>query len=123
MTEEEKQRIGAALAQAQAGTTGKIAVRVINDRTVDAFERAKREFLRTGLHRHPAGNAALVLVAPDARQFAVLGDKALHERVGDAFWQGIVEESRPYFAAGDTIGGITHAIERIGEALHAHFSK
>jgi len=113
--------ISQAIARAENGTTGRIAVRVIPDKAVDAFDRAVHEFARTGLHRHDAGNAALILVAPSARQFAVIGDRALHQRVGDEFWNAVVAESQPYFARGDTRDGVLHAVGRIGEALHAHF--
>ncbi len=113
--------IARAIASAEDGTTGRIAVRVIPDKTVDAFERAVHEFARTGLHRHDAGNAALVLVAPGARKFAVIGDRALHQRVGDEFWNAVVAESRQYFVRGETRDGVLHAVGRIGEALHAHF--
>lgn len=123
MTPEQRGRIARAIAEAEEGTTGRIAVRVIPDRSVDAFERAKSEFGRIRLHRHSAANAALILVAPNAKRFAVIGDRALHERVGDEFWKGLVRESEPYFAGGDTIAGIRHAVARIGEALHAHFPR
>jgi uncharacterized membrane protein len=121
VTKAEQATIAHAIAHAEDGTTGKIAVRVIPDERVDAFERAKHEFTRIGLHRHHAANAALILVAPKARRIAVLGDRALHERVGEAFWNSVVAGSTPYFARDDTVGGITYAVERVGEALHAHF--
>lgn len=121
MTKAEQATVAQAIAHAEDGTTGKIAVRVVPDKRVDAFERAKREFGRIGLHKHHAANAALILVAPNARQIAVLGDRALHDRVGETFWHTVVAESTPYFARGDAVGGITHAIARMGEALHAHF--
>ncbi len=121
MTRDERDRITRALAEAEDGTTGRIAVRVIPDRAVDAFERARREFVQVKLHRHRPANAALILVAPKARRFAVIGDRALHQRVGDAFWQSIVEETSPYFARGEVSEGVVHAIKRIGEALHGHF--
>ncbi len=123
MTRDERAAIADALAAAEEGTTGRIAVRVIPDRTVDAYERAKREFERVGLRRHPEGNAALILVAPQARRFAVIGDRALHERVGDEFWREIVEQSRPYFARGAVREGIIHAVGRLGEAFRTHFAE
>ncbi len=122
MTRAERDRIAAAISAAEDGTTGRIAVRVIPDSTVDAFERAKSEFRRVGLHRHQNANAALILVAPKARRFAVIGDRALHERVGDSFWTAVVADSEPYFARGEVTGGIVYAIGRVGEALHAHFA-
>lgn len=122
MNRDDRATIAHAIAAAEDGTTGRIAVRIVPDKAVDAFERATHEFARTGLHRHDPGNAALILVAPNARRFAVVGDRALHELVGDAFWNGVVTESSPYFARGQTRDGILHAIGRIGEALHAHFA-
>jgi len=121
VTAQERSRIAQAIAAAEAHTTGRIAVRLIPDKGVDAFERAKREFGRHGLHLHAHENAAMVLVAPKARRFAVVGDRALHERVGDQFWNDVVTEMRPYFAREAIADAIVHAVERIGTVLHQHF--
>jgi uncharacterized membrane protein len=118
---EERDAIAAAIRDAEDGTTSRIAVRVVPDKTVDAFERAKHEFQRVGLHRHEGENAALILVAPKARSFAILGDRALHERVGNDFWNDLVKRSQPYFARGQLFEGILYAVDRIGEAVHEHF--
>jgi uncharacterized membrane protein len=123
VTNKERDAIAAAIAAAEDGTTGRIAVREIPDPTVDAFQRARREFEQSGLQGHPGANAALILVAPKARQFAVLGDRALHERVGDDFWNGIVAESRTYFQRGAIADGVIAAVARIGEALRTHFPR
>jgi uncharacterized membrane protein len=121
VTRDEQESIARAIREAEDGTSGRIAVRVIPDGLVDAFARARHEFYQIGLNRHEHGNAAMILVAPKARQFAVLGDRALHDRVGRAFWDDVVRESRPYFAGGETIEGIRYAVGRIGTALHEHF--
>jgi uncharacterized membrane protein len=123
VTKAQQATISAAIVAAEDGTTGRIAVREIPDRSVDAFERAKREFGRIGLQRHENANAALILVAPKARRFAIVGDRALHERVGDAFWNDVVEKSTPFFARGETEAGILYAVARLGEVLHAHFAE
>lgn len=121
MTLEQRDAIAAAIREAEDGTTGRIAVRVVLDARVDPLARAQHEFERVGLHRHEAANAALILVAPRARRFAVIGDRALHERVGDAFWDDLVHKSRSYFARGQMFEGILFAVDRIGEAVHSHF--
>ena len=122
MTQAEQDAIVRAIRDAETGTSGRIAVRVVPDDSVDAFERARREFVEIGLHRKQERNAAFILVAPKARQFAILGDRALHERVGDAFWNDVVRDSRPYFARGETVNGIRYAVARVGEVLQAHFA-
>lgn len=123
MTPQERAAIAQAIKEAEAGTTGRIFVRTIPDRDVDAFERAKHEFERAGLHRHVPRNAALIVVANNAQKFAFLGDRALHERVGDGFWRDLVSETQPYFARGAIEEGISHAVARIGAALREHFPK
>ena len=121
MTAAERSRVADAIAEAERGTTGVVAVRVIRHETRDAFEHAKREFERAGMHRHQHANAALILVAPKARRFAVIGDAALHERVGDEFWQRIVDEMRGQLAAGAIADAVVTGVRRLGEAFHTHF--
>jgi uncharacterized membrane protein len=123
VTRKERASVAHAIAEAEQGTTGRIVVRVIPDAAVDAFERAKREFERAGLHRHHGANGVLVLVAPKARRFAIVGDRALHERVGDAFWAAVVAESQRFFTRGAIVEGVTHAVGRVGEALREHFER
>jgi uncharacterized membrane protein len=118
----DRKRIAAAIAAAETGTTGTIAVRVLPDRAIEAFESAKHEFGRHGLHLHPTANAALILVAPRARRYAIVGDSALHERVGDDFWNSVVSEMHAYFAYGQITEGIVHATNRLGVAFHKHFA-
>jgi uncharacterized membrane protein len=114
-------RIERAIRAAESGTTGHVVVRIVPDETLDAFEKAKAEFESAGLHRAKERNVAMILVAPKARTFAVIGDRALHERVGDGFWNGLVDEMRPSFAAGRNDEAIVHAVNRIGDQLHKHF--
>jgi uncharacterized membrane protein len=121
LTKDDRARIARAIAAAEDGTTGTIAVRIVNDKHLDAVEKAKSEFGHIGMHRHATANAALVLVAPRAHQFAVIGDSALHARVGDDFWKALTVEMRRYFAYDQMPEGILHAVERLGEQFRAHF--
>ncbi|MGH7736496.1 MAG: TPM domain-containing protein [Candidatus Tyrphobacter sp.] len=114
-------RIERAIVAAEAGTTGHVVVRVVPGTDVEAMECARDEFERVGLHKVKERNVALVLVAPNARTYAVLGDKALHERVGDRFWNDVVAEMKPYFARNDPTGAVVTAVERIGVELRKHF--
>ncbi len=107
--------------RAQQGTTAHIGVRIVPDAKVDAYERAVKEFETAGLHTHEHRNAALIYVAPNARRFAVIGDRALHERVGETFWNDAVAKMQPLFAAGDITGALVTGIDAVGTALHEHF--
>lgn len=121
MTQADRDRIESALTSANAGTSGVVAVRIVPDDDLDAYAKAVVEFESAGLHTHGARNAALVLVAPRAQRYAVIGDTALHERVGEGFWNEVVQEMRPHFGRDAVADAIVHAVNRIGAALHAHF--
>jgi uncharacterized membrane protein len=116
-------RLRGAIKKAEAGTTGRIVVRIVPEGEVDAFERAKAEFEKAEMHRHEHRNAAMILVAPKAKRFAVIGDAALHARVAPTFWDDVVAKIQPSFAAGDLAGGVEMAVASIGEQFHAHFAK
>lgn len=123
MTQADRDRIEGALTSANAGTTGVVAVRIVPDDDLDAYAKAVAEFESAGLHTHGARNAALVLVAPRAQRYAVIGDAALHQRVGEEFWNDVVEEMRSHFGRNAVADAIVHAVNRIGAALHAHFPR
>jgi uncharacterized membrane protein len=114
-------RVERAIRAAESGTTGHIVVRIVPDENLNAFEKAKVEFESAGLHRAKERNVALILVAPKAHAYAVIGDRALHEKTGIAFWNDLVGEMRSSLAAGKTDDAIVHAVERIGDQLHLHF--
>jgi uncharacterized membrane protein len=116
-------RIRAAIDAAEAGTTGRIAVRVVPHDTPDALQSAREHLQQADLHRHPHRNAVIFLVAPKSRRFAVYGDDAIHKRVGEAFWEDLVSGMTPHFKQGDMTGALVHGIKRVGDQLHAHFPK
>lgn len=121
MTGAERARVHEALVRAERGTTARIAVRIVPDAALDAFERAKVEFEKNGMHAHAHRNAALILVAPNAKSFAVIGDRALHEIVAEAFWRDTVAIMQPYFASGEVANGLIAGIDRLGEAFSRNF--
>jgi uncharacterized membrane protein len=114
-------RIRSAIRAAEAGTSGRIGVHVTHERVSDALEHARRSFGRAGLHEHPAGNGVLFLVAPQSHKVAVYGGPAVHERLGGAFWQKLIDDMTPYFARGRPTEGLESGIARVGDMLRAHF--
>jgi uncharacterized membrane protein len=74
------------------------------------------------MHLHPGANAALILVAPQARTFAVIGDRALHERVGQAFWDDLVAQMTGAFKTAGPTDAIILGIDHLGAAMRTHFA-
>jgi uncharacterized membrane protein len=114
-------KIVAAIARAEAATSGEIRVAVSQRHRVDALAAAQKRFLKLRMDRTPQRNAVLIYFAPRAHTFAIWGDIAVHEKCGDAFWQGIAAKIAPRLKAGQFTEAIEEAVREIGELLAQHF--
>jgi uncharacterized membrane protein len=114
-------RIVAAIAAAEKTTSGEIRVHVTRRKPDDIEARARQRFEKLGMTRTKGRNGVLVYVAPRARQFRVIGDIAIHDKVGDAFWSAVATELEASFRKGEFTEGVIAAVGRVGEVLAAHF--
>lgn len=119
----ERQRLEAAIAAAERLTAGEIRVHVQARCSEDPCVDAARVFERLGMTRTAARNGVLIFLASETRRFAVIGDTAIHERVGEAFWSVTVSAMTPLFASGDLVGALEAGIRATGEALGRHFPR
>jgi uncharacterized membrane protein len=119
----EHEHVVDAIRKAEAKTTGQIRVVVSRRKIADPLDAARRQFAKEELHRSAHRNAVLIFVAPRSHTFAVVGDQAIHDRVGDAAWRGIADTMAGHFKAGQFMTGVLAGIERTGELLADHFPK
>jgi len=75
------------------------------------------------MHKTRERNAVLIFVAPRVHKFAVVGDKAIHEKCGDEFWQRVVNGMRTHFQNENFNDALVEPIKEIGKLLAAHFPK
>jgi uncharacterized membrane protein len=116
-------RIVAAIAAAEQRTSGEIRVAVSATAAPEPIAAARRQFERLGMTRTAARNGVLIFVAPVSQTFAVIGDRGVHERCGDAFWSELAAAMSERFRRGDFTGGLVLGIERAGTLLAAHFPR
>jgi uncharacterized membrane protein len=115
-------RIVQAIQDAESKTSGQIRVFIQRGKVdVDPLIAAQKKFRRLAMHKTPDHNAVLIFVAPRAHKFAVVGDKAIHEKCGEAFWQRLVERMREHFRNEKFTDALVEAIEEAGQALASHF--
>jgi uncharacterized membrane protein len=113
----------AAIREAEQKTSGEIRV-LISHRHVEApVSEAQKEFVRLGMANSPQRNGVLIFVAPRAHKFAVIGDQAVHEKCGDAFWGELAEAMTGYFRKSEFTEGILHGVKKAGELLAEHFPR
>jgi uncharacterized membrane protein len=114
-----------AIQAAERKTSGEIRVFVTNrdlgaDKVVD---RAAARFEKLGMTSTRDRNAVLLYFVPRAHQFAIVGDKGIHAKCGDAFWSDIASGIREKLREGRFTEAVVDAIEKTGEALARHFPR
>ena len=113
-----------AIRDAESKTSGEIRVFIQRGKLdVDPLIAAQKKFRRLGMQKMPERNAVLIFVAPRAHKFAIVGDKAIHEKCGEALWQRLVSQMRDHFRNENFTHAIVDAIRETGEALAAHFPR
>lgn len=126
-TAPEQEAIVEAIRDAELATSGEIRLHVERDVPSggeaggDPYRRARQVFAGLGMHRTAERNGVLVYLAVRDRRFAVVGDEELHRRVGDGFWDEVVQLMAERFREDDFAGGLGAGIRLIGEKLREHF--
>jgi uncharacterized membrane protein len=120
----EHERIVSAIREAESKTSGEIRVFIQRGKlSVDPLIVAQKKFQRLGMHKTRERNAVLIFLAPRAHKFAVVGDKAIHEKCGEQFWQHVVSGMRTHFQNENFSRAIVESVEEIGKLLSAHFPR
>ena len=109
-----------AIREAERGTRGEIRVHV-KGRCKDAMKEAKRQFFKLRMQRTKERNGVLIFVALQSRHFAIVGDQAMHAKVGEDFWNAARDAMQAHFEKNELVTGIVAGVRRVGEKLKQHF--
>ena len=120
----EHDRIVQTIREAESKTSGEIRVFVQRGKLKsDPLAAAQKKFRQLHMHKTRESNAVLIFVAPRAHKFAVVGDKAIHEKCGGEFWQRVVTRMRTHFQNENFSDALVEAIKEIGSVMASHFPK
>jgi uncharacterized membrane protein len=117
----DQDRIKRAIESAEQRTSGEICVSVAPLFWGSVEKAADKAFVRLGMTGTKERNGVLIFVVPARRKFVVLGDRGIHERVGQEFWDSIAVTISSKFREGDFTGGLMNAVAQLGEQLATHF--
>ena len=117
----DREKIKTAIEAAEHRTSGEICVSVSRLFWGNIETAADKAFVRLGMTRTKERNGVLFFVVPSRRKFVVLGDRGIHERVGQEFWESVAAIISEKFREGDFTGGLLNGIEKVGEELATHF--
>lgn len=121
-TDEEQQRIVAAIRAAEKRTSGEIRVYIESKCSyVDAVNRAAEIFFGLKMENTEDRNGVLLYIAVKDKQLAIFGDTGIHQKVGTEFWSKEVRNILSEFSKQHYADGIVRIVTEIGEALVTHF--
>ena len=119
---DDQHKIVHAIGLAEKQTSGEIRLYVESKcRFVDPLDRAAEVFGQLKMMETADRNAVLVYVAMKDRQLAVFGDKGIHDKVGDEFWNQHIKSILSHFRRDNYAEGLSSMIKEIGDTLHDHF--
>lgn len=121
LTQTEKDQIVQAIREAEQKTSGEIRIYLERRSGRDLMKRSKQVFEKLGMTKTRRRNGVLIYFSLVDHQFAILGDRGIHDKVGEGFWKEVVSEMRIYFSRGEFARGLEAAIRNIGERLKTYF--
>ena len=82
---------------------------------------ARAQFYEQGVQLTREHSGVLLFVSLAERYVEIVADKGIHEKIGEARWQQIVDGFTAKVGAGDVVGGFTGAIAACGAAMAEHY--
>ncbi len=120
-SKEQQEQILSAIKQAEKATSGEIRVHIETFLAGDVLDRAAWIFKKIKMHETRARNGVLFYMALRNRQFAIIGDNGINEKVPEGFWDNVKELLEIKFGENRFTEGLVEAIILSGEQLRDHF--
>ena len=121
LSKKEKERIVAALHEAEKETSGEIRVHFAKGNEKEIFNHAKEIFEKIGMTKTKHRNGVLIFLEVKSKHFAILGDQGIHDKVPENFWNQVVQKMALHFKQDRFGEGIVEGILMIGKELKAYF--
>lgn len=120
----EKSAIESAIAEAEMLTSGEIRL-FIDERCKheDPIKTAGIIFQKLKMHKTKLRNGVLIYLSVLDRKFAIIGDKGIHEEVGNDFWHETKELMLAHFKNNQLSEGLLAGIKKVGETLSKQFPR
>jgi uncharacterized membrane protein len=110
-----------AIADAEKNTSGEIRVHIDKKCKGEVLDVAADFFKSMKMHETALRNGVLFYLSIEDQKFAILGDKGIHEKVPNNFWDEIRDTMLHHFKQKDFTEGLQKGIEMAGEKLKFHF--
>ncbi|HQU16098.1 MAG: hypothetical protein B7Z66_08910 [Chromatiales bacterium 21-64-14] len=82
---------------------------------------AKAQFYQQGVQLTPHHSGVLFFVSLAERYVEIVADKGIHEKLGEAHWQGIIQTFLEHVRKAEVVEGFIAAISACGAAMAEHY--
>ena len=121
LSDVEKDELGKSIRKFEANTSAEIRIHIDDRCDEDVMDRAVKVFHHLNMDKTVFRNGVLIYIAVVDKQFAIIGDEAIHKKVDADFWKDISYKMHLDFMNNTPIFAIQNAIETIGKTLAIQF--
>jgi len=121
LTPAESALVESAIEQAETRTSAEIKLVIVRHCWDDIPYKAAKIFKKFGLDKTEQRACVLILLVVTNREFLIYGDRGIHEKVGQDFWDDVRNIMAAQFKQDEFGQGLCRGINLIGEKLVAHF--
>lgn len=126
LNEDELKRITEKIREIEKTTAGEIVVslkekRNFGERSKSIQELAEKEFIKAGITKTKGSTGILIFIILTSRQFYILGDKKINDKIESFIWDNIVKIMSKNFTTGNFCDGVIAGLDECGKILSTHF--
>jgi len=128
LTEDELHQIAAKIKEKEGNTAGEIVVSVKEKKPLlkqkkTVSDLAVLEFKKLGIKKTRDHTGILIFILLKEREFYILADSAIHEKVEENTWEGVKDRMQDKFREKKFCDGILNAVDEVGTILAKHFPR
>ena len=120
---EQQQMLVNAIVSAELKTSGEIRLHISNFCFDNELKAAQKVFNKLSMHKTNERNGVLIYISVLSRKIAVFGDEGIHQKLGNAFWQAIVDNLIIKFRQNKKAEALSECILELGEQLGKYFPR
>jgi putative membrane protein len=124
LTQEERDRISAAVNAAEETTAGEIRVVVVSNSKKyegDVRKNAEEAFRKYGLQNTKDATGVLIFLSVEERRIEILADKGINEKVAQSTWDAMINGLIIKIRQDGTCQGICDVVTEVGKYLTEYF--
>ncbi len=125
-TDDDFLRVSNKIKEMEKITAGEIRIVIkekksFSNRKKDLKKLTEEEFFKLGMQETRDKTGILIYILLTERQFYILADSGINEKVEQNTWDEVRNEMQKEFIIGNFTNGVIHGIDRVGHILSEHF--